>query len=88
MVRPPREVVPGSVTWELQEPDIVWELFMPALSPEDQTMATATLSMQLTVSMDFVDDQGSSIDDIFLNVPVSATMVGEDPASISVVWGS
>ncbi len=87
VVRPPKEVVPGSVTWELQEPDIVWELFKPALSPEDQTMATATLSMQLTVSMDFTDDQGSSIDDIFLNVPVSATMVGEDPASITVVWG-
>jgi len=86
-VRPPKEVVPGSVTWELQEPDIVWELFKPALSPEDQTVATATLSMQLTVAMDFTDDQGSSIDDIFLNVPVSATMVGDDPASISVVWG-
>lgn len=84
---PPRDVVPGSVTWELQKPGVVWELFTPALSPEDQTVATATLGMQLSVAMDFTDGQGSSIDDIFLNVPVSATMEGEDPASISVVWG-
>ncbi len=87
VVRPPKEVVPGGVAWELLEPDTVWKSFNPTLSPEDQTTATATLSMQLTVTMDFTAGQSSAIDNIFLNVPVSATMVGEDPTSISVVWG-
>lgn len=86
-IRAPKQVVPGSVRWDLQNPDSVWESFNPTLSPTDQTMAVATLSMQLRVTMDYSDGLSSGNNDINLNVAVSATMVGDDPTSLSVAWG-
>ncbi|MGO1384248.1 MAG: hypothetical protein ACTHWA_05985 [Arachnia sp.] len=81
------EVVPGSVVWTLRDPALVWELVSPALSPHDQSVAVATLSMQLTVEMDLADGQGAGSEEINLTVPVSATMTGKEAGSISVVWG-
>ncbi len=83
----PRPVLANSVRWEVLDPGSVWENFTPTLSPTDQTMAVATLSMQLRVSMDYKDGQSSGNKDSNLNIAVSANMMGENAASINVVWG-
>ena len=83
----PKPVKPGSVKWELQKPESVWESFNPTLSPADQSVATATLSMQVRVTMEYADGLNRGNKDISLNVALSATMVGDDPAALNVVWG-
>lgn len=82
-----RPVVPGSIRWELLKQGEVWGSFKPSLSTLDQTRATATLSMVARATMDYTDATTSGQNDIVLNVTVSASMLSDDPSSISVVWG-
>lgn len=81
-----RPVVPGSITWELLSEEKVWALFKPSLSPVDQTRATATLSMVVRATLDYTDGTSSGKSDSVSNVKVSASMVGDDPSTISVMW--
>lgn len=84
-IQAPEEVVPGSVKWELQNKN-VWASAVPKLSSRDQTVAVATIAMELRVTMDYTLGRDSGPRQWPQNVAVSATMLGGDASSITVRW--
>lgn len=84
-IRAPKPVVPGSVKWTLEKGG-VWSSFNPTLSPSDQTVAVATVSLHLRVTMDYTDGSSSGNRDLKPNVAMTATMLGQDPSSVIVSW--
>lgn len=84
-IRAPQEVVPGSVRWEVRNANM-WSSFTPMLSPRDQTVAVATVPLDLMVYMDYQDGGNNGGDRVERNVAVSATMLGADAASVAVSW--
>lgn len=84
-IRAPQPVVPGSVRWEVRNANM-WSSFEPMLSPRDQTVAVATVPLDLVVTMDYKDGGNNGGDRVERNVAVSATMLGADTSSVTVSW--
>ncbi len=82
----PRAVVKGSVAWTLLNQSTVWKTVTPTLSATDQTVAVATVSLDLRVTMDYTDGGSSGKNDELRTVGFSATMLGRDPDSVAVTW--
>ncbi len=79
-------VVPGSVVWTNANRSSVWKSFTPTLSSADQTVAVATVSLELSATMQYVDGGTSGNSDVPRTVVLRATMLGRDPASVTVSW--
>ncbi|RMB58247.1 hypothetical protein [Tessaracoccus antarcticus] len=86
-IRAPKPVAPGSVQWSMSGASAVWTSFSPALSPDDQTVALATLPLTFRVSMDYTDGSNSGFKDVRVNAVLSATMLGSDASAVTVEWG-
>ncbi|MEO7588940.1 MAG: hypothetical protein ABIS84_13060 [Arachnia sp.] len=82
-----KPVVPGSVKWSMPNSSAVWNSFSPSLSPTDQTVAVTTFPLNLKASMDYTDGSNSGFTDVRLTAVLSATMLGTDPAAVTVTWG-
>ena len=52
----------------------------------DQTIGTATVSLQYRVTMTYTDGRTSGNNDLSRNVSISATMVGQNADEVSVIW--
>lgn len=85
-VRVSQQVDPSSIVWELNNDP--WSGFTATLDGADQSRATASVSLSMSVTMDYATGLSAGTTPINTTVRLGANLLGNDPETIQVVWDS